>query len=153
MHKIYEDNGEFNFIYQLPSMLFSSIIPGIINMLLRHLSLSERNILKIKKENNMKTIMTISKNIKKCLIIKFVAFFTLNFILLFFCWYFITCFCAVYYNTQMILIKDTLISFSFSLTYSFILYLIPGFFRISSLRTKNKDKECYYRTRYMISLL
>ena len=153
MHKIYEDNGEFNFIYQLPTMLYSSIIPSIINILLKHLSLSEKSILEIKRKNNMKKMMIIIKKIKKCLTIKFIIFFILNFMLLFFFWYFITCFCAVYYNTQMILIKDTIFAFSFSLTYSFIIYLIPGIFRIPSLRTTKNDKECIYKIGYMISLI
>ena len=90
MHKIYEDNGEFNFIYQLPSMLLSSLIPNLINLFLRQISLSERNILEIKKEKKMKIMKIIASKIKKCLIIKFITFFILNFILLFFFWYFIT---------------------------------------------------------------
>ena len=70
-----------------------------------------------------------------------------------FFWYFITCFCAVYINTQLILIKDTLISFGISMLYPFGLNLIPVFLRISSLKAKKKDKECIYKISLAISLL
>ena len=53
-------------------------------------------------------------------------------------------FCAVYVNTQIHLIKDTLISYSISFFYPFAIYLLPGLFRIPSLsNTKNKRKYIY----------
>ena len=53
-------------------------------------------------------------------------------------------FCAVYVNTQIHLIKDTLISFSLSLVYPFLIYLIPGLCRIPALSNrKNKRKYLY----------
>ena len=61
-----------------------------------------------------------------------------------FFWYFISCFCAVYKNTQIILIIDTIISFTLSMIYPFGLNLIPGFFRIPALKAKNKDKKYLY---------
>ena len=50
MHKIYEDEGSFNFIYQLPQILYSTMICSVINALVKSLSLSEKNILEIKQE-------------------------------------------------------------------------------------------------------
>ena len=58
-------------------------------------------------------------------------------------WY-ISCFCAIYKNTQIHLIKDTLISFGLSLLYPIGLCLLPGIFRIPSLRASKQDKECIY---------
>ena len=111
MHKIHESKGTFDFIYQIPQILYSTIASSIINIILKQLSLSEKNILALKQENNIDKIVYYSKSIKRCLIIKFICFFILNTIFLLFFWYFISCFCAVYKNTQMILIKDTMISF------------------------------------------
>ena len=153
MHKIYIDNGEFNIIYQLPQIFYSSIVPAVINMILKHLSLSEKSIIEIKQEKNFKILLDFSKKIRNSLLIKFILFFILNFILLFFFWYFITCFCAVYPNTQIILFKDTLISFSISMLYPFGLYLIPGLFRIPSLKAIKKDMEFLYKIGYIISLI
>ena len=70
-----------------------------------------------------------------------------------FFWYFISCFCAVYKNTQMILIKDTLLSFALSMVYPFLVYLFPGMFRIPSLRAHKKDKKCLYNMSSIIALI
>ena len=82
---------------------------------------------------------------KKCLKIKFILFFILNYFFLILFWYYISCFCAIYKNTQFYLIKDTLISFGLSLLYPVGLCFIPGIFRIPSLRAFKQDKECIYK--------
>ena len=74
------------------------------------------------------------KNIK----MKFVLFYVLSFIFLILFWYYLSCFCVVYKNTQTYLIKNTLISFCSSLLYPFFLLLIPGTLRIPSLHKKEK---------------
>ena len=153
MHKIHEDNGAFNIIYQIPQILYSSVVSAVINMILKRLSLSERNILAIKQEKNIKLAIKKSKEIQKCINIKFAIFFILSNILLLFFWYFISCFCAVYTNTQIILIKDTLVSFALSMIYPFGLNLFPGFFRIPALRSKNKDKKCLYKISGLVALI
>ena len=65
MHKIYIDNGEFNIIYQLPQIFYSSIFPSVINMILKHLSLSEKSIIEIKQEKEFKIMLNFSKIQKK----------------------------------------------------------------------------------------
>ena len=151
MHKVYEDNGSFNLMYQIPQILYSSVISTVINMILKQLSLSEKNILEVKEENNILRAIEKSKKIDSCLKKKFILFFIISFILMSFFWYFISCFCAVYHNTQIILIKDTLISFITSMIYPFGINLLPGMFRIPALRAKNK--ECLYKTSLIIALL
>ena len=42
MNKINEDKGAYNIIYQLPQILYSTIISAIINVILKRLSLSEK---------------------------------------------------------------------------------------------------------------
>ena len=67
-------------------------------------------------------------------------------------WYYVGCFCAVYKNTQIHLIKDTLISFSTSLLYPLVLYLLPGIFRIKALKNKEGNKETMYKIIKIIQL-
>ena len=52
MHKIYEDKGSYNFIYQIPQIIYSSLISGIINILIKYLALSQDSIVKLKQEKN-----------------------------------------------------------------------------------------------------
>ena len=151
MHKIHEDNGAFDFIFQIPQILYSSIVSAVINMILKMLSLSEKNILAIKQEKNIDNIIKKTNSIKKCILIKFILFFILGNLLLIFFWYFISCFCGVYINAQIILIKDTVISFGLSMIYPFGLNLLPGFFRIPSLRAKNK--KCLYQISNLVALI
>ena len=148
MHKIYEDEGSFNFFYHIPQMLYSTIICSVINTLLKQFSLSEKDILKLKKERTFDELEKKLPNVLKCLVIKFILFFILSFLFLLLFWYYLACFCAVYKNTQYYLIKDTLISFSFSLLYPFGLNLIPGLFRIPSLK-KNDKKSMYIISQYL----
>ena len=135
IHKIYEDQGNFNLPYQIPQILYSTIITSFVNIIIKHFSLSEKKVLNIK---NTKENINRAK-ILKYLIIKFIIFFILNFIFLILFWLYLSSFCAVYINTQIHLIKDTLITFGFSLIYPFGLYFIPGLLRIPSLKNKNKE--------------
>ena len=149
MHKIYEDGGKFNLFYQIPQILYSAIISSLLIIIVKMLALSEKNILKIKssKPYELNKLYKSETNSISC---KFISFFIISFILLFAFWYYVGCFCAVYKNTQVHLLTDTLISFSASLFYPLALYLLPAFFRIPSLRNKEKNSECLYKTSQMI---
>ena len=70
-------------------------------------------------------------------------------ILVFF-WYYITCFFGIYENTQMHLIKDSLSSLIMSLLLPFILYLIPGIFRLASLKGEKPNKMFLYKISALI---
>jgi len=155
MHKIMIDNGKYNFIFEIPQILYSTVISAICNLILKRLSLSELHILAIKYEKNIKIAHFKSKKILLCLKIKFFIFFILSFLFMFFFWYFISGFCAVYINTQLTLIENTLISFLISMIYPFGLNLFPGIFRIPSLRAKNKNKnkKCLYKISGLIALI
>ena len=153
MHKIYEDNGDYNLYYRIPQIVYSTLIPAVINMILRTLALSEKTIIEFKEAMDLKSSLDKSKSVESCLKIKFITFFLLSFIIMGFFWYFISCFCSVYINTQIILIKDTIISFGLSMAYPFVLNLLPGILRISALRAKNKDKECFYKISAVIALI
>ena len=155
MHKVYEDNGEYDIIYQIPQIFYSSIVSSLANVLLRNLSLSEKNILELKSESYLSIHKAKKKarQIEKCLKIKLIIFFLISLLLMIFFWYFISCFCAVYNNTQIILIKDTGISFGSSMVYPFILSFLPGIFRIPALRAKDKNRKCVYKFSYFINML
>ena len=153
MNKINKEQGSFNFLLQIPQILYSTIITAVINMILKRLSLSERQILSLKLENNFIAAEKKSKKIKSCLRLKLFIFFLLSFLLMLFFWYFISCFCAVYKNTQIILINDTLISFALSMLYPFGLNLLPGMFRIPALRSEKNDKKCLYTIGSLLTLI
>ena len=153
MHTIYEENGKYNFIYQIPNIIYSSMICSIVNMIVGTLSLTERNILEIKKLKIKINIDEKCMNLIKYIKIKFTLFFIISFLLLVFFWYYVSCFCAIYVNTQLHLIKDSIICFGLTMIYPFGFYLFPGIFRIPSLRAKNKNKECVYKISKIIQII
>ena len=59
----------------------------------------------------------------------------------------------MYYNTQIILIKNTLISFGISMLYPVGINFIPGMFRIPALRAEKKDKKCLYSFSQFVALI
>ena len=150
MNKIYEDYVDYDFIYQIPKILYSNLICLVINLIIRILSLSEKDILKIKKKENNKNLNQKVENIKKCLKIKFVFYYLISFLFLLIFWFYISSFCIVYKNTQIYLIKDTLISFSLSLLYPLGFYLLPALFRLVALR--NNNNECVYKISLFLQL-
>ena len=153
MNKIYEDHGEFNFIFQIPQILYSTLISSIISFFIKFLSLSERNIIGIK---NIKISEESSDKIKyllKCINIQFFLFFILNFLLLILFWFYLSIFCVVYKNTQLYLIKNTIISFIVSLLYPLGLNFLPGIFRIPAIKSDNKKNECCYKISKIIQLI
>ena len=145
MHKIYIDEGKYNLSYLIPKIIYSFIISNIISLFIRYLSLTENDVVKIKKGN--KKFEQFIKSFK----IKFILFFLLSFIFLIIFWYYLTCFYAVYQNTQKKLFCDTVISFSISLIYPFGFYLLPGLFRIPALSKPNSG--CLYEFSKLIQIL
>ena len=144
MHQIYEDEGTFNFIYQLPQIVYSTLISSILSMLLEFLALSDDNIIDFKREKNNKNLNERTKNLKKKLNIKYIFYFIISFIFLLFFWYYLSMFGAVYKNTQIHLIKDTSIGFFISLLSPFFFYLLPGLFRIPAISNEKEKRKCLY---------
>ena len=86
---LYENEGTFNIICQIPKILYSLIISGVINAIINFLSLSEKDVLEIKSEKRNKKEK--AKKVLKWLAIKFVLFFILDFIFLMLFWCYLSC--------------------------------------------------------------
>ena len=151
MHNIYVSEGKYNFLYQISQIIYSTLISSGINFIIRFLAISQKDILLLKMSKTEEALTKKVSLIHKKLLAKFILFFFLSLSLLFFFWVYISCFCAVYKNTQMHLITDTLVSFGLSLTYPFGIYLIPGFIRMPAL--KNKNRKCLYKISLLVQLI
>ena len=151
-HTIYLEKGEYDFIYQLPKIIYSTLISFVVNVIIKYLSLSEKRILEFKRLDYSKNITLKMNELVKNLKIRFILFYAISFLYLFFFWFYLSCFCAVYKNTQIHLIKDTLISFGISLLYPLGLYLLPGIFRIPSLKNSN-NRSMYNLSKYIQLLM
>ena len=153
MHTIYEQKGNTGIFSQISNIFYSTIISCFINIIIKKLGLSNDDMVRIKQIPNNKEGLRQSSLLMKKLKIKFGIFFLISFLLVSFFWYFISAFCAVYQNTQNILIENTLSSFALSLLYPFGLNLIPGLLRIPSLKNHSGCSKCIYFISKIIALI
>ena len=152
MHQIFKDNGKYNLQYQLKFIFISAALStALLRIILATLVLTDKNIFEIKCQPNLINANILKKKTLKCIKIKYAIFFVLNIILLSLFWYYLTCFNAIYQNTKIYLIKNTLISFAILMIYPFIINIIPAILRKLSL--KNSNKECLYNTSKVIQIL
>ena len=143
MHKMFIDYGKYNFIQQIPQIVYSTAVSKIIEIILCYLSLSDNHYYQAKELKNKSKyhLMRIMGSIK----VKIGLFFAFTFLMFIFYWYLITCFCAVYQSTQIAFIKDSLSSFVLGILLPFGIYLIPSLLRIIALRVKKYNLACVYK--------
>ena len=146
MHKIYISYGKYDFLQQIPQIIYSTIASNIIEVFLCFLCMTDRYFYQIKKIKNKKnkndTIFQILKSIK-C---KLIVFFCFTFTFFAIYWYIISSFCAVYPNTQMAFLKDSASSLLTNMILPFILYLFPSILRIIALKDKARKRlGCIYK--------
>ena len=106
--------------------------------------------LELKEKGDINKIKKEINKVIKCIKIKCFLFLIIGIILLFGFWYYLSAFCAVYYNTQIPLIKDNFISFLTSMLYPFLFDLFPGIFRIFGIYKKIR---CLYIISKIITII
>ena len=153
IHKVYEDKGSYDTSYFMPLIIYSFFISYYINILIKYITLSERNLLELKREKIINHLFDKQAKVQRCLIIKYICYFIISFIFLIFFWYYLSSFCAVYQNSQVYVIKNTFISFIIGLIYPFFTNLLPGIFRLYSLNSKKDKRECIYKFSQFLQIL
>ena len=150
MHKVYRDKGKYNLLFQIPQILYSTLISRVIDTLIKYFALFQDSIVELKQEKGKNNIKKKYARILNIIKIKIILFFVLAFIILLFFWYYIACFCGIYVNTQIHLIKDSVISLIVSLIFPFIINLIPGIFRISALKIEKSSGKYLYKFSFFL---
>ena len=145
MHKIYKNYGKWNFVQNIPQIIYSLLVSQGIQVLICFLTLTDKYFYQIKRSKFEKSNSIEIFKILKCIKIKLCIFYVITFVLFIFYWYAVTSFCAVYKNTQIIFIKDSLSSFLGGILYPFPLYLFPTLLRIISLKSEKKNLSCLYK--------
>ena len=112
--------------------------------LFQMLGFTSNAISNFKQNEQVSNINERGKKLIKSLKIKFILYFIFSYILLIFFWFYISMFDAVYRHTQFLLLAGAAIGFAFSMAIPFAIYLIPGFLRIPSLNSPNKNRRWMY---------
>ena len=152
MHKLFLSYGKYDFVQQIPQMTYSILISQIIEIFLCFLSLTDKYFYQLKSNLKSGKYDKNMKNVIKIIKIKLSFFFFFTFLFLILYWYIISTFCAVYRNTQLIFIKDSLYSFGIGLVYPLFFYFISAILRICALRDAKKNSECLYKFSDIIPL-
>ena len=150
IHKIYEDEGKYDIIYFLPKISIAFAASHILSILIKLIFLSERNILQVRLQPTYSKANAIVPTVKRNLTIKYIVFFILGIIILIFFWMLLSSFGAVYQNTQIIVLENTLISFGISFIYPFFINIFPCIIRICSINSKS---ECLYTFSKILQIL
>ena len=176
MHKKYTEGEDFTFVQKLPQLIFTILVGDLIDVILCFLSMTDKHVYEIKElsrkqrekkyneKNKIKTkadntdiykkefgeqLLDILDKMKQ----KIIGFFIVTFLLFLFYWYFISAFCAVYQNTQLIFLRDTGISFLTSLIEPFIIYGFTSILRAISLAFVCRKKlGCVYKLSDLIPI-
>ena len=139
MHKIYEVGGKYDVVFFIPKIVISFLASYYITVIIKLIFLSERNILHIRSQLSYSQADLVASHEKKNLVIKHTIFFIGGLAFLGFFWMLLSSFGAVYPNTQIFILKNTLISFAMSLCYPFFINIFPCFFRMCSLNSKENE--------------
>ena len=153
IHKIFEDGGKYDIMYFLPKISLSFAISHIITIIIKLIFLSERNLMNIRIQTSLESSERISSKERKNIFCKYIIFFILSLLFLVFFWFLLSSFGAVYKNTQIFIFKNALISFAMSFVYEFFINIFPCIFRIASLRTETRNKECSFTFSKFLQIL
>ena len=144
MNKIYENEGKYDIETLTPNAVYSALAStGLLKILMILLLLSERNVLNVKNQKTENQAIESKNHALKIICVKLVFFFIINIALLIFFMFYLTCFNALYPNTQIYLIINTCISFFISNLLTFLYSLIPALFRNDILKYKEKKAARY----------
>ena len=145
MHKIYEDKGKFNILFQIPQILYSTLISKFIDSFIRKLAFTQDLICQLKQKKERIELNKEYNRLIRIIKIKLIAFFIICFAVLVFFWYYLICFCGIYVNTQMHLLKDSGLSLLIGLLYPFVICLLPGIFRMSAIKVEKPSRGFLYK--------
>jgi hypothetical protein len=144
MRAIYIYKGNTDAAVHIPNIILSSLCCLIANLIIRFVSLNEREISKIVQINNEKQRKELSDKMAKIAKIKLIVLYIISGILLVLFWYYISAFCAVFKNSQGHYFTNVLVSFIICNLWPCVISFIPAF-----LRKKALDKNS--KTMYTIS--
>ena len=143
-----EDISTFwNNIY---NSIYSSLLSNSLLIILKFICLTHGSVRKLRQIRDIDKAQKKSKCVLLCMKIRIIIYFILSLVFLIIFGYYVLCFCAVFENTQVELIKLTFTSWVFSLIYPFILCFFTGILRLLAFKMEN---SCIYKIKQIFQLL
>ena len=139
LNNIYDNNGKFDYIYNIPKSILSVIITYIIDAFIFQLITSKHKLQEIIENPNIKFYQNEFDSTIKCLKIKIIIFFIFDFSITCLSWYYCCVFCALYPSTSKYWLISLSISIAIHLIFPIFLCFIPATLKYCSLKKKNKN--------------
>ena len=151
MREIYLYKGNTIAAIHVTNIILSSLCCLVMNLLIRIVSLSERDIYKAMQEKNSDDRSASLEGIKRKLKTKLIILFIVSGILISLCWYYVAAFCAVFKNSQGHYLLNVLWAFIVCNLWPCVTSLIAPIFRINSLKRENA--KCMYKFSQIIAII
>ena len=150
MRAIYIYKGNTNAAIHIPNIILSSLCSIIMSLIVRFVSLNERDIVKITQESNPESRKTLAEKARRISKIKLIILYAVSGTLIALCWYYVSAFCAVFKNSQGHYFINFFVAFIVCNIWPCVTSLIPAFLRQSAL--KDGTSETLYKISQIISL-
>ena len=122
----------------IDNTVYSSILANTLLIILKLLCLTHNSVRKLRKINDVSMAQEKSVSVLRCTKARIIIYYILSLFFLIIFGYYVLCFCAVFENTQIELVKSTFTSWLMSLFYPFIICFITSIIRAASRKCKSK---------------
>ena len=148
MRAIYYYKGNTNAAVHIPNIILSSLCCLIASLIIRFVSLNEREISKITLLNDERERRQLADKMKGISKVKLIVMYAISGALLFLFWYYVSAFCAVFKNSQGHYFTNVLVAFILCNLWPCVISLIPALLRNKAL---NSGNETLYKVSQIIS--
>ena len=149
IREIYIYKGNTDAAVHVTNIVLSSLCSIIMSYIIRFISLNQRDIIAITREQNKENRKIKAQSTKIKLRIKLIVVFILSGLLIGLCWYYVSAFCAVFKNSQGHYFINVLVAFIICNIWPCLTSLIAPIFRIKSFKKGNAP--CMYKFSQIIS--
>ena len=149
--KTYYNSGKLDFLTSLPKALFSFLVCMLVNIIIKLFFSNKKDVYKTIKEKEENTEYSeVVKIILNKIKIKLIIFFIFQFIVNFFCLYYVTTFCSVYQNSNYYWFYGCLETLTIDTFFPFIYCLFLSSFRYLGIFYSSK---CLFDLSNLLNIL
>jgi hypothetical protein len=149
MREIYIYKGNTDAAIYVTNIILSSFCCLIMNLIIRFVSINERDVYNILKEKNTEERLVLAEKTKRCQKIKIAILFTISILLIGLFWYYVSAFCAIFKNSQKIYFINFSLCFFICNLLPVLTCFIPTIMRKIALMKYNKT---LYKASQIVSI-
>ena len=131
----------------IANSVYSSILSSTFLIILKLICLTHNSVRSLRKIKDVKFAKEKSWCVFRCIKLRIFIYYILSFAFILVFGFYVLSFCAIFENTQIVLIKSTFTSWVISLIYPFIIFLIASLIRSWSFSCKSK---CLYAVKQIL---